>query len=65
LNWVFLEACSTRISQLIFGLALPLWLLLCAVVNVAARVLDALDNTAAFYDTVMVKAEKRSWRAAL
>lgn len=58
LNWIEHEVGRSPSLQLLRALLLPLWILYCVVVNVAARAIDALDRTGAFYLNVLVIAAK-------
>jgi SAM-dependent methyltransferase len=59
LNWIDLAVGRSRALQVARALLLPFWILYCALVNLACRLLDRLDPTGAFYSNVMVVARKR------
>ena len=59
LNWIEHLIGRSRWLQLARALAFPVWILYTGAVNAAARAIDALDRTGAFYLNVLVVAKKR------
>lgn len=60
LNWLEHLVGRSPALQVLRALLLPVWLLYCLAVNAAARAIDALDRSGAFYLNVMVLARKPS-----
>ncbi|MGI8624271.1 MAG: methyltransferase domain-containing protein [Solirubrobacteraceae bacterium] len=58
LGWVQDSARTSRARMLAFGALLPLWLLVCLVVNVLGGLLDRVDPTGLFYGNVLVHARR-------
>ncbi len=58
LSWIEHQVGRSAGLQLLRALLLPLWILYCGAVNLAARAIDRLDRTGAFYLNVMVIAAK-------
>jgi SAM-dependent methyltransferase len=59
LNWIELSMTSSGRRSMVLFAAFPLWIMTCAIVNVAGRALDRVDRTGAFYGNVMVVARTR------
>ena len=60
LNWVESAAARHRGLRLAKTLLLPAWIPVCALVNLAGALLDALDRTDAYYGNVLLQARKRT-----
>ena len=63
LNWLHVSLNRTFLLRLARPFLLPVWLPFCAVVNLAALVLDRLDVTNVFYSNVFVVLEKPGGKA--
>ena len=59
LNWTEATFNSSKGGRLLKGLALPLWVLFSALVNLAGWIVDSLDHTQSFYSNVILVARKR------
>lgn len=59
LNWISASADRTFPTRMVFAILLPLWVLGCLVLNVAALAIDEIDATEAFYGNTVIVAEKR------
>lgn len=59
LNWVDLALSGTLPKRLVKGLALPLWIVLSGMINLAGWMLDTVDRTGAFYGNVFAVARRR------
>lgn len=59
LNWIDMNLSYSATARILKGLLLPLWILLCAAINVSGWLLDKLDRTQAFYSNVLLVAKKR------
>lgn len=58
LNWIEIASNHAFPARLLKGLLFPVWLLFCLGVNVLALLVDSCDPTQAFYQNVLVIAEK-------
>lgn len=58
LNWVYIASSRRAITQLAFGLLMPLWIPISIVVNLVGWFLDLIDSTEAFYSNVILIAGK-------
>ncbi len=59
LNWIDATLNRSRASRVAKAALLPLWLIICAAVNVAGWAFDGIDRTNAFYSNVLVLARKK------
>ena len=59
LNWLDTSLNEWRVSRLLKGFLMPLWILFSLGVNLAGWLLDKLDRTQSFYGNVLLLATKR------
>jgi SAM-dependent methyltransferase len=59
LNWLDTSLNEWKVSRLLKGLLMPLWILFCVTVNLAGWLLDKVDRTQSFYGNVLLLARKR------
>lgn len=59
LNWLDTILNKWRVSRLLKGVLMPLWISFCLTVNVAGWLVDKLDRTQSFYGNVLLLARKR------
>lgn len=59
LNWIDTALSSTRLTKLLKGLLLPIFIPLSLVLNLAGLAFDHLDRTKMFYSNVLLVARKR------
>jgi SAM-dependent methyltransferase len=60
LNWIHLSMAQGAVSQAIMALLLPVWLLVCLVVNLVGWFLDRVDRTDVFYTNVLLVVRKKA-----
>jgi SAM-dependent methyltransferase len=58
LNWIDESLNTTTVTRILKAILLPVWILLCAVVNLIGWLVDRLDTTKAFYNNVLVVLRK-------
>jgi SAM-dependent methyltransferase len=56
LNWVDAQLNRRRVTRLAKGFLLPVWLVVCALVNCSGAIVNRLDTTNVFYGNVLVVA---------
>ncbi len=59
LNWIEVQMGRYKPTRLVKGALLPIWVVLCGVVNGLGWLMDKVDRTGAFYSNVLIIAEKR------
>ncbi|HAA32547.1 MAG TPA: hypothetical protein DCE56_38645 [Cyanobacteria bacterium UBA8553] len=59
LNWIEIQMNTYKISRLLKGSLLPIWIVFCVVINTIGWVIDGVDKTQAFYSNTWVVAKKR------
>ncbi len=62
LNWVDSTLNRNLATRLLKAVILPVWILVCLMMNIVGVVFDALDSTQSFYGNVLLYARKRTRR---
>jgi SAM-dependent methyltransferase len=60
LNWVEVVTSRYKALRFVRGILLPLWMMVCFVVNGIGCLVDKIDHTQAFYNNVLLVARKAS-----
>lgn len=58
-NWIEMQMNSYKVTRILKGFLLPVWMLICLFINTTGFILDSLDKTQSFYSNTLVVARKR------